>query len=353
MYSRQRSCMACFRAKRRCEPEHPACVRCSKLGLRCVYRNEPLLRASKPSRTNASSPVPASPGVWSRRDVTGFIEDLELFNLPQDTLSLPGLLPPLVPTAHMDAWSLNQVVRQVKSWPGMFLHTLSTPFIHPSLHRPGGPLDDAFSACATYAARNPQTATTALRVVETCTNRILALGDTSLASLQAILILQTIQLFNGDIRARALAEQNWASVLEPWVEQILLRPESHADNWIEAESVRRTALATVFVQGAFEGIKLGGSCTRVWRMAPMLFTPGAGRWWRAGQAEGPRERSAKEGIRLVAYERFAADWRSKCLPSPEPGRSQGEAAELDTWEKLLLTPCCGEAYRSWLTIEDE
>ncbi|MCJ1451117.1 hypothetical protein MMC28_001452 [Mycoblastus sanguinarius] len=177
------------------------------------------------------------------------------------------------------------VSRQFKTYPKVFYSRGQTPFIHRHMYDEHTPavIYDALSACALYCGKTKD-------------NESLVFGDISrkvrqlvggmqqpflspvdhLASVQALLLYQIIRLLDGDIRQRADAELDEA-VLISWSEQLQGRiqpPSLSSDlesssnlqgpmitstwqDWIIAESVRRTVLTSYMLQGVYSFLKLG------------------------------------------------------------------------------------------------
>ncbi len=104
------------------------------------------------------------------------------------------------------------------------------------------------------------------------------------AGVQPLILIHTIQLFDGDIRQRALAEQNEA-ILVRWTDQLHMRTKDElvASNpliwpsWIFAGSLRRTILLSHLLRGLYSCFKLG-FCNNDESLAPLLFTAQAPQW---------------------------------------------------------------------------
>ncbi|CRJ86298.1 hypothetical protein BN1723_000105 [Verticillium longisporum] len=110
------------------------------------------------------------------------------------------------------------------------------PFVHPSFYLPsstGCPesilpltLQDAFCACAAYAAKNDENSDLILSIVESKATALLYADQTAwslpeqLGALQALIMYQMIRWFDGDIRQRVLADAvepvvaTWTSALQ-------------------------------------------------------------------------------------------------------------------------------------------
>lgn len=415
MQSRQKSCAPCAEAKRRCNPQTPKCPRCETRGLHCYYKNQPLQDISQTTvsrstaTTRASSRVSfrfdqrsarPSPGSLSSSTSSYDIDFNDTSLDQQQTMYLPitpqqfrqGLISPaltneLLPAvATVDRWAVKTSVHEVSQWPLQFTQTLRTPFIHPSSldeDRPsnsGTCLQDTFSACATYVTRTPTNEHVALKVVERSAQRLietirnpqlLPLED-HVDALQALLLLHIIQLWDGDIRQRALAElrsetiESWALGLhERLSESNSSSPLSNSSNengivlggkdgnegirgqsytiwerWILEESARRTVVLTMLVQGTFEASKFG-VCSYVPLLATLPFTK-SDQMWMAENLQDWMDHSIRYGATVV-YEHFTRPYK---LAGPQ-GNIPPPPGQL---AKLLLIPCLGAAYRKVLAM---
>jgi hypothetical protein len=219
-------------------------------------------------------------------------------------------------------------VQQFKSYPAMLLSQGRTPFIHPSLYNEDVPLpyalEEAYSACALYLSRTDNTTPTILRIIERKNNALVATAGTwtiaeHLAALQAMCLFQIIRLFDGDIRQRALADEQ-ESLLLDWATKLQSRmqdqssdfdscqtsglapgtsltsngstdrtPNSHTTNippswssWVFAESVRRTLIVSWMINGVYAVVKQG-FCYYSEVVTTLPFTASA-QLWRATSA---------------------------------------------------------------------
>lgn len=169
-------------------------------------------------------------------------------------------------------------VQQFKSYPSMLLQHGRTPFIHHALYNEDGPfphsIQEAYSVCALYLSRTEKTSASIFRIIESKNNDLLASAGTwtiaeHLAALQAMCFLQIIRLFDGDIRQRALAEQQ-EHILPEWTTSLSLRTQSSSapqsaatsippswNSWIFAESLRRTMIVSWMIHGVYAVVKQG------------------------------------------------------------------------------------------------
>ncbi|KAI1395277.1 hypothetical protein F4819DRAFT_505741 [Hypoxylon fuscum] len=358
----EKSCVPCANAKRRCEPQTPSCDRCSRRGINCYYKNQPVKHLiGQISSPDDLTPVAQSGNIaprsvegtvpWSRE----MVEKIESFST-QEALPLHarkirmlGFHSDCPMVVTLDKWSLDTLTRNVLSWPEKFLRKLEAPFIHLSIHDAPSlplPLEEAFTVCAAYASRTVDTKNTVMNIIERKVNQLLSLDLSSmsieahLASLQALLILHTVQLWDGDIRQRATAETH-SYVLESWALELHMRVAEASrkrddvsttwDLWITFESARRTAIMAMMAQGIYEMHKYG-VCSYVPNMAEMPFTTIDGPWNAQTLSEWEEEtRSLKESA-ITNYIDYADSWKGSANGSPS------------AFGKLLLMPCLGSGH---------
>ncbi|PCH02084.1 Hypothetical protein PENO1_039510 [Penicillium occitanis (nom. inval.)] len=88
-----------------------------------------------------------------------------------------------------------------------------TPWCHPLLYKNGMPrvMQDAYACCSLYMNRNPTNSKTILSIIENRVAELLALKQSNdawdcLARLQALILYQTIRIFDDDTSALVAAE---------------------------------------------------------------------------------------------------------------------------------------------------
>ncbi|KAI1102524.1 hypothetical protein F4804DRAFT_262976 [Jackrogersella minutella] len=374
MISRQKSCVPCAKAKRRCEPQTPKCPRCARRGTNCYYKNQPV-------RGFSQRPGPSQPPSTASDEVTVVgSESISPFSdedLSQETrrreaaerwrgqensllsprqLRTPGLhsaCPFIVPITIMHKQCVPNLTRRVMSWPTKFVRKLETPFIHSSLRDTPSlplPLEEAFSACASYACREETTKSIVMNIIERRVSQLIELDpsamsfETHLASLQAFLILHTIQLWDGDVRQRAQAEMH-SYILESWALQLHMRASEASKQqdagftwewWVTLESARRTAITTLMAQGIYELNKYG-VCSYVPNLAEMPFTINDGPW----NAQNSDDWEKKIG----GIEAAVANYSDYALSCDEP--IYGHPSEFG---KFLLMPCPSHSQRKMILL---
>lgn len=303
--SRQKSCNACVRGKRKCDKKIPRCTRCAAKGLDCVYQRLPPgasfhdedIGAAASSSSNLSNEVPdfdmgfdinssnnigASSASASTVTTTTTPESLgttvssiqldspldfsiidhlmandstagsELWNLGDyggSKMDIPPVPAP-APLVLRDMSLLDQaqhcmadfnpldvhdkrtrigfVVDAVKHLYQDFARTRTLPFIHPRLYGSSLPrtMLSAFSVASAYAARTPENKAWVYKLVADVAKDIHLEGERAstplekLARVQALVVLDSIRMFDGDITLRAASEREapqclaWLGALE-------------------------------------------------------------------------------------------------------------------------------------------
>jgi hypothetical protein len=164
-----------------------------------------------------------------------------------------------------------------------------------------------------------------------------------LAAVQTLMLFHIIQLFDGDIRQRSIAERNM-DTLRIWTTRLQVQAEDlgHATSWQEwifAESIRRTVIFSALIDSLYSSLK-DGYCSNVKVLSMLPFTSRSELWDLTTSAAWFTEFS-HSGSEVVLYGDFSMAW--------ENGRVLGE---LDYFQKLLLVPCVGERYKDVLELEN-
>lgn len=238
--TRRRACAACQQAKRRCDQRLPRCGRCVLKALDdCHY---PSLEATVAAANfnlfadmlNSAATPPSS----IEQPIPNTLSSAT------STLESDSPWPPLFysPSSSPSNGAVNRdavlyCTEQFRSYPKRWVKQNGfAPFIHPSLYLPsstGCPesifpltLQDAFCACAAYAAKNEENSDLILSIVEAKATALLYADQTAwslpeqLGALQALIMYQMIRWFDGDIRQRVLADAvepvvaAWTSALQ-------------------------------------------------------------------------------------------------------------------------------------------
>lgn len=366
--SRQKSCIRCVQGKRRCNRQTPQCGRCLARGLECTYVKSH--SGSNQQHTAAqSSYIPTVESLSSSIDdflstVTPqeptFFNDAEflaswltpgpsLFAVPTFLPTGPaGYFPEVV---EIDKWSVRQLLRGLKSYPKMFARSLKTPFIHHRLYNAclPGAIQDVFMVSTLYYSKTPETEDTVQQIVGAKAMSLVRKShpmalDELLAAVQALILFHIIQLFDGDIRQRAIAEQNM-DTMRTWTMQLQVRagelgPTPTWGEWIFVESVRRTVIVSVLLEGLYSMLKMG-NCMVVRQLSVLPFTSG-GSFWNINTDASWTAESHHLNSDTVLYGDYSRAF--------ETGRVSGK---LDKFDKLLLTPCIGERIGEYIALEAE
>ncbi|KAJ5267564.1 hypothetical protein N7478_010372 [Penicillium angulare] len=358
--SRQKSCVACAEGKRRCSRQSPQCSRCLARGIPCRYMNgssAPRQSEAHPNKQIATAfPIYVNdlfPYTELAEPLSNFNDNINIdswFTMSSSPLSDQGLSPmhTYPELVALDKWSTNQILQVVKGLPQLFFKHNKTPFIHPRLYDSYLPLaiQDAFTVTASYCTKSPETEDMVFRILESKADFLVGQDYQSeslenlLAAVQALMLFQTIQLFDGNIRQRSIAERNLDTVRLMTFQLHIrateeLKPASTWREWIFAESIRRTAIMSFIIEGVFSVLK-SGLCSNVPFLSLLPFTTGSEVWedttdatWVAGSGQ------------VVLYGDFSVAWEKGLV-----------LRELDTFEKFLLAPCLGEKYQDALEILD-
>lgn len=289
--SRQKSCLACVRAKRRCDQGFPKCRRCVARKVDCEYPSRIFGQSPQNVRSEENQDFgfaerfageePAGSSQLQRRSpalsaarLSPCMNDAfinfgnEPFNLPY----LPGddFLSPTIIENIMSQQQLQQPLQQdpgdddvgrIKSDMGLqsrvefaakrlaaipktFAEQAHTMFVHRRLFQERNPaaLQDALSACALYCLKTPENQALVFRNLEHKSQQLIAAIDPHrvskvdlLAALQALVMYQVIRLFDGDVRLRAQAEAD-EPVLVTWAAQLKSRTRQLAPSLSESST---------------------------------------------------------------------------------------------------------------------
>lgn len=324
----KKACEACAIAKRRCGKETPHCLRCRTRGIECTYP------PTKPTcfvlcgddafpfehEILSSSTVPLSTcslGLQSRvdnprlsldSDLPGlsstFVEDQPAsswFTSPE-TWKIDRFLQ--VEHNQFTAVGLKRLMKMNHRWLSEWAEKGSNPFIHSQLYRTRFPrcVQDAYTILSCYLHKTVSNEKAIFQIIEDRAKQLLAehgipsvdsfQGNISassftldslehIARVHALLIYQTLCLYDGDIRLRHVAESH-IPVLNSWTQQMVdhasqaaclgasvissAYQQSAVDfgqsyialhenvlwySWILAESIRRTWLVASGIQGTY------------------------------------------------------------------------------------------------------
>jgi hypothetical protein len=254
-------------------------------------------------------------------------------------------------TMAPDKWAITQSLRSVKSFPQMFARSRRTPFIHQRLYDAYLPnaIQDAFAVSAAYCTKTAETEDMTLRILEAkAASLVDQVNQTTpleelLASTQALILFHIIQLFDGDIRQRSIADRNmdtlraWTTRLKVQAED--LNPTAFWKEWIFAESIRRTVIFSTLLDSLYSVLKVG-YCTKAKELSMLPFDPRP-QVWNHNTSTAWLAECSQLGSDVVLYGDFSMAW--------ENGHVLGE---LDEFQKLILVPCVGERYKDALELDN-
>lgn len=396
--SRQKSCITCARGKRRCDRQTPQCHRCLILGLDCVYKKRNTLEKDDCCKKDESCagtelvPVVSDPETNLAWDITEplpspFSSD-ESWSSPLDLdiylniAQIPPVITPIPTTfypniAPVDRWSLNQLLRHIRTYPSTFARSGTTHFIHHQLYSGSLPdaMQEAFVICTAYISKTSSNEEMVYRILENKSTTLTTQDGGGLdyktcslphllSKVQYLILLSIIQLFDGDTHQRYLAEQN-SLVLSTWTTELQIRSNTLEipnprfpgttkgvptwKQWILHESLRRTILLSTLLGSLWSCLQLG-YCTSIPLLAVLPFTPSEGLWAAKTELDFYKlvdSRVEDKGtLETVLYGAFSQSWQKSTLS----WRTERETG-IGVWEKMLLTPCMGEGYRGFLEVE--
>lgn len=301
--SRQKSCNACVRGKRKCDKRTPKCTRCAVKGLDCVYQRTPSGASGSQQQQQGQqqgqqhlqqqrqqqqqqSDIGLTPSVvdipefdmnfdletlgtdttpdslqsdvhlqldphleFSIMDLMNdsMKEDSQLWNLHDYTTKMD--IPPVLtrqPIRDLTLYCENDecmsfnpldiydnrtrigyVVEFISTMHRTFAQTRCLPFLHPRLYGSNlpRPILSAFCACTAYTSCTPQTKGWVMKLIADTARDIHREGERAdtphekLARVQALVLLDTIRLFDGDVTLRAAAEREMAQ-MTLWAESL-------------------------------------------------------------------------------------------------------------------------------------
>ncbi|KAJ3577958.1 hypothetical protein NPX13_g2609 [Xylaria arbuscula] len=195
----------------------------------------------------------------------------------------------MVACNHIESWHaydpktpMYYILNRVKGFILEMAEKNSTPFLHEYLYHEYKPtcIMSCFTTCVLYTNRTPTNTAMVMKaisdsareLVEEEAYRVVPTPIEKLARSQTLFLYQIIRLFDGDITLRAQGEKD-LGLLKTWLGELcrirdnlgdlalldstLVRDQSPAEweNWIFAESVRRTIIMAYAVIGLYEILK--------------------------------------------------------------------------------------------------
>ncbi|TIA45781.1 hypothetical protein D6C79_05462 [Aureobasidium pullulans] len=275
--TRKKSCRECSKAKRRCNLSNP-CKRCIDRSLACIYTNAPSRvtpfprgsvrqdpsaepvhsRQISPNAAtqtwekilSISSDTPGSITLDESNDeaaaYTAFLPDLpetQVINTETNKLCIENIMISGSDYRRADyhkvtsIWDkfthetladpnsrLNNQIKDIKSYHSEFASLCQTPWLHRRLYKSGMP-DIMFSAyrdCVMYSQKTEHNKGLVYRSLEESIDTLLSLEATTnggelLVRVQCLLLYQSMQLFDQDVRQQCLAGSRMKT-LELWTD---------------------------------------------------------------------------------------------------------------------------------------
>jgi hypothetical protein len=355
MSLRRKSCEACFRGRRKCDLEHPDCGRCKRNRKACTYTNRqekpPASDSEKLSSSINDSTIEADIIEWNASslessELQGRSSNRDFSFFLDENVSMADLLSPSIPDFLGPLGQVQPVSGNTKSWqwvlerlrgcPQDFAQNAETIFIHKAMY--GGsfpkPLRAAFGVAAACTCTKDSNRSILFRSLDAELAELIQLSPAEtilahLVKLQAIVLYQIIRLLYGGIKERVVAEQQESLVARLALRLLektdieLNRKELTWENWILAESVRRTVMIA-FLLYAVYSLCRHGVCTAypTLRILPVSTDSTS---WTSRDAQLEHQGPAK----TVNYGSYVLLW----LESP--------LRALDLYEKIILVACKG------------
>lgn len=242
---------------------------------------------------------------------------------------------------------LAYCVRKVRDCPVYMVKHSQTLFIRspPTAGPLAQPLSNAYSACASYCCRTEQN----MHIIKPLvTNTYRQLCDTAvspsvsaeLENVQALLLLHIVQLFDGDVDFRMEAEGS----LDKFRERVLRlqrragsevlnsSASSSYEDWVLAESIRRTIITSVFAEAIYLSVREGG-CRTVPFMSLLPLTV-SGRLWTATSENEWSQALTLVPVQTIPYGE-AIDW----------WKEAGSQGKLEDLQQVLFAACKGSPSR--------
>jgi hypothetical protein len=351
MSLRRKSCDACFQGRRKCDLNFPVCTRCQKNQKICHYiRSPPVPKERDALDVSASALNWALDGTSRnpeqlRQDEDDTWDPAFNFDLQQSDL-IGGFLPFSLPSFLGNLGELQPVsgstrswewvIEQLKSYPQSFAQCSETTFIHKELYRNQLPpsIRTAFGVCSAHTCTNNGIGSMMFQILNAEAGELLMPPANvtlleALSRMQAMVLYQIIRIYHGDLKQRILAERQESSVVALGLQllhraDIELREEQATwENWILAESIRRTVMVT-FMLYAIYSIFKHGICAAYPTLSVLPVSTTQGIW------NSPRTDMQHRSLgQTNKYLEYTNDWVAMPQAHPEP------------FEKMLLVACKG------------
>jgi hypothetical protein len=337
-------CQRCQRTSKHCEYAYPPQL---FAGDKVTKRKQqsPLLKA----KLSVSPPVDLEVAVFQDEGLQAALFRNSLWQLErhlQDPSPQPwlGQLGKLQPLPMLGDKSGKRVLSQIREFPGMFALRAETPFIHKALYPNFSfprHLRAAFGICGASAMINDHNRQLLFQALDAEMVELLSRAMTGtlldqLTRLQAAVLYQVVRLFYGSLEDRIIAERQEFLVrsyalklLHRADEELQQAPRQTWEEWILAESVRRTVIVAFKMYTTYADFQYG-TCPELSAIKILPMSPKLGSWT-------SRERYLQypERDELVNLGDSTWSWRLAAT------------RELEPFEELVLAGCAKfEQYRS-------
>jgi hypothetical protein len=367
MSVRRKSCNNCFQGRRKCDLSYPVCKRCRKNQKTCSY-------VRTPPTTGGDTPEVVDSAVDRSLDTADFVDwticpsgplqrqDIDAwdsafsFDSQQSSL-IDELLYPRVPNFLGDLGEIQPVsgntqswewvIEQLKSYPRTFAQGVETTFIHKELYSDKLPssIRAAYGVCAASICMNDRNESMLFRALDAEALELLnpALDETlleALSRMQAIVLYQIIRIYRGNLKQRTAAEQQEGLIGARGLQLLhradveLRGKELTPENWILAESIRRTVMVA-FMLSAVYSIFKHGVCSALPTLSVLPVSTRAILW-------SSPDTILQDGDldETIKYRDFTELW----LASPQ--------RKLESFEKMILVACKGIEHVEALSLPD-
>ncbi|KAH6849633.1 hypothetical protein B0I37DRAFT_306966 [Chaetomium sp. MPI-CAGE-AT-0009] len=290
------------------------------------------------------------------------------------------------PTFYVTYQRLQYALEHLMNAPKQMAHENALPWCHAQLYRDAMPraMQDAQACGALYAARNPANAAAVRRTIEGRVANLLASLPSpvpesgtpttevspleTLARAHALILYQSMRLFDGDVAARAAAKHTMpyldtaAEALAPVAAEEVPGPLANGSNdedgrlplllpvyplagtrafwegWIVRESARRTLLLMKVLWLLYRLLRCGAPIVCDKNVASQLRFTASAHLWQAGDAVefalawGQRKHYVVSNLGLVDI------------------LAEAESSDIDQYGRILLTAMLGvDEVKGWFT----
>lgn len=282
MATLRKSCHGCAKSKRHCTVQLPSCARCVQRGLTCTYDLQPFSGAELDTKCSANLLLK---GIGF--DTTGYcvLDRAEAYNKHFGSDVDPSYCPP----GHEEA---QQLIRHCYlNIPDMIASQRPATFVHPKLQMRAG-------RSYLSLARGPLNSAMTLLHLQTLAEVDVGAVplEEELTALQVLLIFTAPMLVSEQRAKRDIAEP-WLKVAEVWAQHLLttvsvdmLKDRTPWQQWLFAESIRRTILMAYVLICCFNAWE-HGYCSNWLLLESLPFDGRPGLW----MAESPQAWIAAAG----------------------------------------------------------